>query len=81
MSISFSESLPIADQLTIIFIFLHEPYVSLLCTQLKRNFFDDFLVFQFVLDPANASASMRLLVKYTTGEGSANIEKLEKKQF
>ena len=60
---SFWGSLPIADQQTIFFIFLHVSYTSLSCTRWKKYFFHHFQIFYIVFDHANACASMRSLVE------------------
>ena len=49
VSTSFWESLPIADQLTFFFVFLHEPYYIILShAWWKRYFFHDFQMFFIV---------------------------------
>ena len=60
---SFWESLPIADQQTFFFLFLHEPYMSLSYTWRKRYFFHHFRMFLIVFDHASACSSMRSLVE------------------
>ena len=54
VSTSFWESLPIADQQTFFFIFLHEPYMSLSYTWWKSYFFHHFPMFLIVFEHTNA---------------------------
>ena len=71
---SFWESLPIADQQTFFFIFLHEPYMSLSCAWWKKVLIHDFLMFFIVFDHANAWV---LWSKYTTQNTWWNLEIVE----
>ena len=74
VSTSFRESLPIADQQSFFFIFLHVSYMSLSCTWWKRYFFIIFkcvLSFSTMRTRAQACAGWS---KYTTYQGLMSLE-------